>query len=137
MFFVTKLSAASYLGMLLHPTVSGLCAMLQTIYETESCFSSASTDSHHQPLELLSDNRGSSTAMPTAGESSLGKERWGGGLLCAGGFMRLQTKCWDPNEKKNVVCNVWYLCCVFVSKVFNIFILYFGIPQKLLVVIVV
>ncbi|XP_051245047.1 histone deacetylase 5 isoform X1 [Dicentrarchus labrax] len=52
--------------MLLHPTVSGLCAMLQTIYETESCFSSASTDSHHQPLELLSDNRGSSAAMPTA-----------------------------------------------------------------------
>ncbi|KAM6966578.1 histone deacetylase 5 isoform 1-T1 [Tautogolabrus adspersus] len=52
--------------MLLHPTVSGLCAMLQTIYETESCFSSASTDSHHQPLELLSDSRGSSTNMPTA-----------------------------------------------------------------------
>uniref|UniRef100_A0A3B5AI67 histone deacetylase n=1 Tax=Stegastes partitus TaxID=144197 RepID=A0A3B5AI67_9TELE len=52
--------------MLLHPTVSGLCAMLQTIYETESCFSSASTDSHHQPLELLSDSRGSGTAMPTA-----------------------------------------------------------------------
>ncbi|GLD73215.1 histone deacetylase 5-like protein, partial [Lates japonicus] len=51
--------------MLLRPTVSGLCAMLQTIYETESCFSSASTDSHHQPLELLSGNRGSSTAMPT------------------------------------------------------------------------
>ncbi|XP_030262981.1 histone deacetylase 5 isoform X3 [Sparus aurata] len=50
--------------MLLHPTVSGLFAMLQTIYETESCFSSASTDSH-QPLELLSDNRGSSIAMPT------------------------------------------------------------------------
>ncbi|KAM4530339.1 histone deacetylase 5 isoform 2-T2 [Odontesthes bonariensis] len=52
--------------MLLHPTVSGLCAMLQTIYETESCFSSASTESHHQPLELLTGNRGSSTAMPTA-----------------------------------------------------------------------
>ncbi|XP_065821258.1 histone deacetylase 5 [Labrus bergylta] len=52
--------------MLLHPTVSGLCAMLQTIYETESCFSSASTDSHHQPLELLSDSRGSSSNMPTA-----------------------------------------------------------------------
>ncbi|KAM9843020.1 histone deacetylase 5 [Aulostomus maculatus] len=51
--------------MLLHPTVSRLCAMLQTIYETESCFSSASTDSH-QPLELLSSNRGSSAAMPTA-----------------------------------------------------------------------
>ncbi|XP_022603700.1 histone deacetylase 5 [Seriola dumerili] len=54
--------------MLLRPTVSGLCAMLQTIYETESCFSSASTDSHHQPLELLSGNRGSSTAMPTTVE---------------------------------------------------------------------
>ncbi|XP_074551893.1 histone deacetylase 5 isoform X2 [Halichoeres trimaculatus] len=54
--------------MLLHPPVSGLCAMLQTIYETESCFSSTSTDSHHQPLELLSDSRGSSTAMPTAVE---------------------------------------------------------------------
>ncbi|XP_053195034.1 histone deacetylase 5 isoform X1 [Scomber japonicus] len=59
-------SAASRLGMLLHPTVSGLCAMLQTIYETESCFSSASTDSH-QPLELLSSgNRSSGSAMPTA-----------------------------------------------------------------------
>ncbi|XP_026202642.1 histone deacetylase 5 isoform X2 [Anabas testudineus] len=52
--------------MLLHPTVSGLCAMLQTIYETESCFSSSSTDSHHQPLELLSGSRSSSTAMATA-----------------------------------------------------------------------
>lgn len=44
--------------------------MLQTIYETESCFSSTSTDSNHQPLELLSSNRGSGAAMPTAGESS-------------------------------------------------------------------
>ncbi|XP_061555911.1 histone deacetylase 5 isoform X2 [Phycodurus eques] len=51
--------------MLLHPTVSGLCTMLQTIYETESCFSSASTDSQ-QPLELLSSSRGSTTAMPAA-----------------------------------------------------------------------
>lgn len=66
--------------------------MLQTIYETESCFSSASTDSHHQPLELLSGNRGSSAAMPTAGESSLGKNSRGGGLLCAGGLMALQTR---------------------------------------------
>uniref|UniRef100_A0A665T9M5 Histone deacetylase n=1 Tax=Echeneis naucrates TaxID=173247 RepID=A0A665T9M5_ECHNA len=39
--------------MLLRPTVSGLCAMLQTIYETESCFSSASTDSHHHEFDLL------------------------------------------------------------------------------------
>ncbi|XP_077590197.1 histone deacetylase 5 isoform X2 [Stigmatopora nigra] len=51
--------------MLLHPTVTGLCTMLQTIYETESCFSSASADSQ-QPLELLSSSRGSTTAMPTA-----------------------------------------------------------------------
>lgn len=56
--------------MLLHPPVSGLCTMLQTIYETESCFSSASTDANHQPLELLSGSRGSGAAMPTAGESS-------------------------------------------------------------------
>lgn len=61
------MKTASCLGMLLHPTVSGLCAMLQTIYETESCFSSSSADSHQQPLELLSGSRGS--AMPTAGES--------------------------------------------------------------------
>lgn len=47
--------------------------MLQTIYETESCFSSASTDSSHQPLELLSGNRSSGKAMPTDGESSLAK----------------------------------------------------------------
>lgn len=78
-FFEDKIERfASRLGMLLHPTVSGLCTMLQTIYETESCFSSASTDSSHQPLELLSGNRGSGKAMPTAGESSLGKEWWGG-----------------------------------------------------------
>ncbi|KAK1878131.1 Histone deacetylase 9 [Dissostichus eleginoides] len=50
--------------MLLHPPESGLCAMLQTIYETESCFSSTNnTDSPQQPLEL----RGSdSSAMPSA-----------------------------------------------------------------------
>uniref|UniRef100_A0A3Q3NQI5 Histone deacetylase n=1 Tax=Labrus bergylta TaxID=56723 RepID=A0A3Q3NQI5_9LABR len=69
--------------MLLHPTVSGLCAMLQTIYETESCFSSASTDSHHQPLELLSDSRGSSSNMPTAP---------GGGGGGGGGPVDLRTE---------------------------------------------
>ncbi|XP_039893127.1 histone deacetylase 5 isoform X2 [Simochromis diagramma] len=73
--------------MLLHPTVSGLCAMLQTIYETESCFSSSSTDSHHQPLELLSGNRGSSAAMPTAGGSP-GESPGGGG----GGPVDLRTE---------------------------------------------
>lgn len=60
--------------------------MLQTIYETESCFSSASTDGHHQPLELLNGSRGSNTVMPTAGESRLGEELWGVGLSCAGGL---------------------------------------------------
>ncbi|KAM3864294.1 LOW QUALITY PROTEIN: histone deacetylase 5 [Diretmus argenteus] len=50
--------------MLLRPTV-GLCTMLQTIYETESCFSSTNTDSH-QPLDLLTSSRGSNAAMPTA-----------------------------------------------------------------------
>ncbi|XP_029015184.1 histone deacetylase 5 isoform X4 [Betta splendens] len=52
--------------MLLHPTVSGLCTMLQTIYETESCFSSTSTDSHHQSLDLLGGSRGSTTIMTTS-----------------------------------------------------------------------
>lgn len=35
--------------MLLKPTVPGLCAMLQTIYETESCFSSDSTTGSNMP----------------------------------------------------------------------------------------
>ncbi|XP_043089606.1 histone deacetylase 5 isoform X3 [Puntigrus tetrazona] len=49
--------------MLLKPTVPGLCAMLQTIYETESCFSSDSTSSRERPVELLSQSR--STSMPS------------------------------------------------------------------------
>lgn len=70
--------AASGPGMLLHPPVSGLCTMLQTIYETESCFSTSGADSH-QPLELLRDSdRGSSAAVPTTGESSPGEQREGG-----------------------------------------------------------
>lgn len=68
-----KESASLLLGMLLHGTVSGLCTMLQTIYETESCFSSAGTDGQ-QPLELLNSSGGSAAVMPTAGESSLGTE---------------------------------------------------------------
>lgn len=65
--------------MLLHPPVSGLCAMLQTIYETESCFSTSGADGH-EPLELLRDSsRGSGNAVPTAGESSAGEQRWEGG----------------------------------------------------------
>uniref|UniRef100_A0A3P9ML65 Histone deacetylase n=1 Tax=Oryzias latipes TaxID=8090 RepID=A0A3P9ML65_ORYLA len=38
--------------------------MLQTIYETDSCFSSA--DGRQQPLQLLSGKQGSSAAMPIA-----------------------------------------------------------------------
>ncbi|XP_073800455.1 histone deacetylase 5 isoform X4 [Danio rerio] len=49
--------------MLLKPTVPGLCAMLQTIYETESCFSSDSTSSRERPVELLPQSR--STSMPS------------------------------------------------------------------------
>ncbi|XP_059413749.1 histone deacetylase 5-like isoform X5 [Carassius carassius] len=49
--------------MLLKPTVPGLCAMLQTIYETESCFSSDSTSSRERHVELLSQSR--STSMPS------------------------------------------------------------------------
>lgn len=52
--------------MLLKPTVPGLCAMLQTIYETESCFSSDTTSSREQPVELLPQSR--STSMPSTGE---------------------------------------------------------------------
>ncbi|XP_021480850.2 histone deacetylase 5 isoform X2 [Oncorhynchus mykiss] len=50
--------------MLLRPTVPGLCAMLQTIYETESCFSSDAVSSSEQPLELLPLSQVS--AMPSA-----------------------------------------------------------------------
>lgn len=57
--------------------------MLQTIYETESCFSSASTDGSHQPLELLSGNRSSGKAMPTDGESSLDKGEAGRAAGCS------------------------------------------------------
>uniref|UniRef100_A0A673H7F6 Histone deacetylase n=1 Tax=Sinocyclocheilus rhinocerous TaxID=307959 RepID=A0A673H7F6_9TELE len=49
--------------MLLKPTVPGLCAMLQTIYETESCFSSDSTSGRERHVELLSQSR--STSMPS------------------------------------------------------------------------
>ncbi|XP_029583793.1 histone deacetylase 5 [Salmo trutta] len=50
--------------MLLKPTVPGLCAMLQTIYETESCFSSDAVSSREEPLELLPPSQVS--AMPSA-----------------------------------------------------------------------
>ncbi|KTF93724.1 hypothetical protein cypCar_00022432, partial [Cyprinus carpio] len=46
-----------------------LCAMLQTIYETESCFSSDSTSSRERHVELLSQSR--STSMPSTGYNAL------------------------------------------------------------------
>lgn len=64
----------------------GLCAMLQTIYETESCFSSDSVSSREQSLELLSKARVST--MPSTGEPPWGIEgecRWGVVGGCNGG----------------------------------------------------
>lgn len=56
----------------------GLCAMLQTIYETESCFSSDSVSSREQSLELLSKARVST--MPSTGEPQSKR-----GIMCNGG----------------------------------------------------
>ncbi|XP_059812559.1 histone deacetylase 5 isoform X2 [Hypanus sabinus] len=52
--------------MLLKPTVPRLKKMLQTIYETESCFSSDGVSGREQPLELLPQNR--IHTMPTSVE---------------------------------------------------------------------
>ncbi|XP_029110029.1 histone deacetylase 5 isoform X2 [Scleropages formosus] len=50
--------------MLLKPTVQGLSEMLQTIYETESCFSADAVSGREQSLELLS--RARMPALPRA-----------------------------------------------------------------------
>ncbi|KAL4657833.1 histone deacetylase 5-like [Arapaima gigas] len=50
--------------MLLKPTVQGLSAMLQTIYETESCFSADAVSGREPSLELLS--RGRVHSLPRA-----------------------------------------------------------------------
>uniref|UniRef100_UPI00398E7110 histone deacetylase 5 isoform X2 n=1 Tax=Pristiophorus japonicus TaxID=55135 RepID=UPI00398E7110 len=50
--------------MLLKPKVPGLKKMLQTIYETESCFSSDGVSGQEQPLELLPQSR--MHTMPTS-----------------------------------------------------------------------
>lgn len=87
--------------------------MLQTIYETESCFSSTSTDSNHQPLELLSSNRGSGAAMPTAGESSALGEVGRGmkELLCSGGLVSYRGK--HSHSMLNAKCENSLRACVF------------------------
>lgn len=85
--------------------------MLQTIYETESCFSSTSTDANHQPLELLSGNRGSGAAMPTAGESSLSGEEGRGmrELLRRGALMNCCGKHLDL-PRNTCILNVKITC---------------------------
>lgn len=109
--------------MLLKPTVPGLCAMLQTIYETESCFSSDSTSSRERPVELLPQSR--STSMPSTGELS-GRETsdtqvqacikrsvmfWGG---------RYRRACVETLNSKVVDCCFieQQLCCGYISTLF-------------------
>ncbi|XP_061088005.1 histone deacetylase 5-like isoform X3 [Conger conger] len=85
--------------MLLRPTVPGLCAMLQTIYETESCFSSDTVSGREQPLELLPRTRTHAapssavevkTSLPLGMQSPSGG---GGGDKGGGGPVDLRT---DP-----------------------------------------
>uniref|UniRef100_A0AAV2KKR8 Histone deacetylase n=1 Tax=Knipowitschia caucasica TaxID=637954 RepID=A0AAV2KKR8_KNICA len=65
--------------------------MLQTIYETESCFSSSGADSH-QPLELLRDgSRSSSAAVPTTVEVKSGLPSSMQSLVGAAGEQRGAT----------------------------------------------
>lgn len=59
-------SARLFLGMLLVSSACGLPEMLQTIYETESCFSSDGVSGREPSLELLS--RAQIHAIPVAGE---------------------------------------------------------------------
>ncbi|XP_012991487.1 histone deacetylase 5 isoform X3 [Esox lucius] len=84
--------------MLLRPTVPGLCAMLQTIYETESCFSSDTVSSTEQPLDLLPQSRVPAmpsaavevkTPVPSGMQSPVGSGEQGGGG--GGGPVDLRT----------------------------------------------
>ncbi|KAL0992934.1 hypothetical protein UPYG_G00101130 [Umbra pygmaea] len=86
--------------MLLRPTVPGLCAMLQTIYETESCFSSDAASSRESALELLPQAPVSAmpsaavevkTPVPSGMQSPVGSSEQGGGG--GGGPVDLRT---DP-----------------------------------------
>ncbi|XP_036408155.1 histone deacetylase 5 isoform X1 [Megalops cyprinoides] len=87
--------------MLLRPTVPGLCAMLQTIYETESCFSADAVSSREQPLELLSRTRIPAapntvevkTSLPVGMQSPGGGGEQGGGSGGGGGPVDLRA---DP-----------------------------------------
>ncbi|KAK6311754.1 hypothetical protein J4Q44_G00174180 [Coregonus suidteri] len=85
--------------MLLRPTVPGLCAMLQTIYETESCFSSDAVSSREQPLELLPQSQVS--AMPIAVSRVMHRWMYRGtdcraGLLCSSCPVQESVKAYSP-----------------------------------------
>uniref|UniRef100_A0A3B3QBI4 Histone deacetylase n=1 Tax=Paramormyrops kingsleyae TaxID=1676925 RepID=A0A3B3QBI4_9TELE len=79
--------------MLLRPTVPGLCAMLQTIYETESCFSSDAMSGRDKPLQMLSRSR--IHALPRAEVKTslpVGMQSPGGGGDQGSGPVDLRTE---------------------------------------------
>ncbi|XP_047664268.1 histone deacetylase 5-like isoform X2 [Tachysurus fulvidraco] len=77
--------------MLLKPTVPGLCAMLQTIYETESCFSSDSTAGTNMPSTVVEVKSSLPSGMQSPEAGGVGEQGGGGGS--GGGPVDLRT---DP-----------------------------------------
>ncbi|XP_060713182.1 histone deacetylase 5 isoform X2 [Tachysurus vachellii] len=77
--------------MLLKPTVPGLCAMLQTIYETESCFSSDSTAGTSMPSTVVEVKSSLPSGMQSPEAGGVGEQGGGGGS--GGGPVDLRT---DP-----------------------------------------
>ncbi|XP_058233607.1 histone deacetylase 5 isoform X3 [Hemibagrus wyckioides] len=65
--------------MLLKPTVPGLCAMLQTIYETESCFSSDSTAGTSMPSTVVEVKSSLPSGMQSPVAGGVGEQSGGGG----------------------------------------------------------
>ncbi|MBN3312898.1 HDAC5 deacetylase, partial [Atractosteus spatula] len=106
--------------MLLRPTVPGLCAMLQTIYETESCLSSEGVTSRDQPLELLARTRIHtipSTACPTTPRQSLSLPSTSFILLstaaqCRGTSHILQRNQGKKEQPTRIIVGVAY-CLIF------------------------
>ncbi|XP_062872076.1 histone deacetylase 5 isoform X2 [Trichomycterus rosablanca] len=76
--------------MLLKPTVPGLCAMLQTIYETESCFSSDSTTGTNMPSTVVEVKSSLPSGMQSPVSGGVG-EQGGGGKSGGGGPVDLRT----------------------------------------------
>ncbi|KAM9494890.1 histone deacetylase 5 isoform 4-T4 [Clarias gariepinus] len=71
--------------MLLKPTVPGLCAMLQTIYETESCFSSDSTAGTNMPSTVVEVKSSLPSGMQSPVAGGAGEQGGGGGGSSSGG----------------------------------------------------